>query len=180
MRRHGLVIVGVLALAAVAATSARAHTTPQIRAQEAHARAVKAEPDAGNVPCALLAVPALIAGVGGDGAPPELHFSHLSADFELRGGQAFTSNLHFDGDAEILVRGRVGLVARDYDEQAWILRGEERLPAAVRRLGPTPKVAALWLGMREVWAGAPAEHSRAALRLRGTWDDPIVTPAEMR
>ena len=144
------------------------------------ARAVKAEPDAGNVPCALLAVPALIAGVGGDGAPPELHFSHLSADFELHGGQAFTSNLHFDGDAEILVRGRVGLVARDYDEQAWILRGEERLPAAVRRLGPTPKVAALWLGMREVWAGEPAEHSRAALRLRGTWDDPIVTPAEMR
>jgi cell wall-associated NlpC family hydrolase len=43
MRRHGLVIVGALALAAVAATSARAHTTPQIRAQEDHARAVKAE-----------------------------------------------------------------------------------------------------------------------------------------
>jgi cell wall-associated NlpC family hydrolase len=43
MRRHGLVIVGALALAALIATSAGAHTTPQIRAQEAHARAVKAE-----------------------------------------------------------------------------------------------------------------------------------------
>jgi peptidoglycan DL-endopeptidase CwlO len=43
MRRHGLVIVGVLALAAIAATSARAHTTPQIQAQKEHARAVKAE-----------------------------------------------------------------------------------------------------------------------------------------
>src|SRR5260221_670747 len=43
MRRHGLVIVGALALAAFVATSARAHSTPQIRAQEAHARAVRAE-----------------------------------------------------------------------------------------------------------------------------------------
>src|SRR5947209_8184535 len=43
MRRHGLAIVGVLALAAFVATSARAHNTPQIRAQQAHARAVRAE-----------------------------------------------------------------------------------------------------------------------------------------
>ena len=43
MRRHGLVIVGVLALAALVATSARAHTTPQIQAQQAHARVVLAE-----------------------------------------------------------------------------------------------------------------------------------------
>jgi len=43
MSRHGLVIVGALALAAVIASSARAHTTPQIRAQEHHARVVRAE-----------------------------------------------------------------------------------------------------------------------------------------
>ncbi len=45
MSRHGLVIVGALVLAAVVATSARAHTTPQIRAQEEHARAVRTEVD---------------------------------------------------------------------------------------------------------------------------------------
>ena len=43
MRRHGPVILGALVLAAIVATSAKAHTTPQIRAQEAHARAVRAE-----------------------------------------------------------------------------------------------------------------------------------------
>ena len=43
MRRHGLLIVGVLALAAVVATSAGAKPTPKIRAAQAHARAVKAE-----------------------------------------------------------------------------------------------------------------------------------------
>jgi peptidoglycan DL-endopeptidase CwlO len=45
MRRHGLVIVGAVALAALIATSARAHSTPQIRAQQAHAAAVRAEVD---------------------------------------------------------------------------------------------------------------------------------------
>jgi hypothetical protein len=72
----------------------------------------------------------------------------------------------------------VSLTADDYDAQAWILRGEDRLPDAVRRLGPTPKMAAVWLSLRELFGGVTADRTRAALRLRGTWDDPIVTPAE--
>lgn len=134
-----------------------------------------------GTPFALLSVPALLAATTAqraDTAQRALGFAQLTADFELRDGEATTTGLHFDGDAEILMRGRVGLVAGDYDEQAWILRGEERLPAAVRRLGPTPRVAAVWLSLRELFAGAAAERARAALHLRGTWNDPIVTPAE--
>jgi peptidoglycan DL-endopeptidase CwlO len=40
MRRHGLVLLCTLALASLAATAARAHSTPQIRAQQAHAQSV--------------------------------------------------------------------------------------------------------------------------------------------
>jgi cell wall-associated NlpC family hydrolase len=43
MRRHGLVFLCTLVLAAVAAQAARAHSTPQIRAERAHAQAVVAE-----------------------------------------------------------------------------------------------------------------------------------------
>jgi hypothetical protein len=97
----------------------------------------------------------------------------------LRDGEASTSNLHFDGDAEILMRGRTGLLAHDYDQQVWILRGEERLPAAVRRLGPTPRVAAVWLSLRELFTGAATDdRTRAVLRLQGSWDDPIVVAAD--
>ncbi len=134
-----------------------------------------------GVPFALLAVPALTAGMSPEnreGTTRGLNFSSLTANFLLHDGQATTSDLHFDGDAEILVRGRTGLLARDYDEQAWILRGEERLPAAVRRLGPTPRVAAAWLSLRELFNGSAADRSPATLRLRGSWDAPIVTPAE--
>jgi uncharacterized protein YhdP len=146
-------------------------------------------PDVEGRPFALLAVPALVSGMGQpmpqnaslqESAPRELHFSQLAADFELRGGDASTSNLHFDGDAEILMRGRTGLVAHDYDQQVWILRGEGRLPAAVRRLGPTPRVAAVWLSLRELFTGADRTDNGAgaALHLQGSWDDPIVVAAE--
>jgi len=140
----------------------------------------QAAADSSGVPFALLSVPALLAGMSpeADVSPHGLRFARLTADYELRDGDAATSDLHFDGDAEILVRGRVGLAAGDYDEQAWILRGEDRLPAAVRRLGPTPRVAAMWLSLREMFAGEPADRTGATLHLRGTWNDPIVTPGE--
>jgi uncharacterized protein YhdP len=138
-------------------------------------------------PFALLAVPALVGGLDEPGsrggaalARPqrELRFARLEADFELYDGQATTSNLHFDGDAEILMRGRIGLVSRDYDQQVWVLRGEERLPAAVRRFGATPRVAAVWLSLRDLFtSGEAQDRSRAALRLQGSWDDPMVVAA---
>jgi len=76
------------------------------------------------------------------------------------------------------MRGRTGLLAHDYDQQVWILRGEDRLPAAVRRLAPTPRVAAVWLSLRELFTGAPEDRSRAVLRLQGSWDDPVVVAAD--
>jgi len=45
MRRHGLVLLCTLALATAVAATAWAHSTPQIRAQQAHARAVLAQVD---------------------------------------------------------------------------------------------------------------------------------------
>lgn len=139
------------------------------------------DPDSEGTPFPLLLVPALMSGIdqGGDSSSGGLRFARLEGDFELSGGQAATSNLHFDGDAEILMRGRAGLVARDYDQQVWILRGEGRLPAAVRRLGPTPRVAAAWLSLRDFFAGAGRDDgSRAPLHLQGSWDDPIVVAAD--
>ena len=135
--------------------------------------------ETGAEPFPLLSVPALLSGLA-SGPPhpsaPGLRFERFSADYELHAGEALTSDLHFDGDAEILVQGRVGLLSGDYDERAWILRGEDRLPAAVRRLGAGPGVAALWLSLRDLFGSEVAERSRAALRLQGSWSDPIVTP----
>ncbi|HXY98148.1 MAG TPA: DUF3971 domain-containing protein [Steroidobacteraceae bacterium] len=155
--------------AAAAATLADARGQLHVELDDGLARGVTVPGAQGNPP-GLLAVPGLLAGLN----LPQLPFVHLSADFKVADGQAATSNLHLDGDTEILLRGRIGLLAHDYDAQVWVLKGEERLPAAVRRLGPGPRVAALWMSLRELFAGA--DHERAALHLRGTWDDPIVSP----
>ena len=135
------------------------------------------QPNSGATPpFALLLVPALVSGM----SAPGLRFSRLDADFELDHGEASTSDFHFDGDAEILMRGRTSLLARSYDQQAWILRGEGRLPAAVRRLGPTPRVAAAWLSLRDLFEAYDGQSrgqeqgSKASLHLQGSWDDPIV------
>jgi uncharacterized protein YhdP len=135
----------------------------------------------------LLTVPALLGGISrhpsGASAPPtvassspgDFRFTRLDGHFQLRSGQATTSDLHFDGDAEILVRGRIGLLARDYDHEAWVLRGEDRIPASMRRLASTPRVAAAWLGLRELLGGEPASQSRIVLRMKGSWSEPIVS-----
>jgi len=132
-------------------------------------------------PFALLSVPALVdaMNLAQDASEQELRFTRLEADFDLADGQARTSNLHFDGDAEILMRGRTGLLAEDYDQDVWVLKGEERLPAAVRRLAPTPRVAAAWLTLRDLFAVTGETRPRALLHLQGSWDDPrVVSEAE--
>jgi uncharacterized protein YhdP len=129
-------------------------------------------------PFGLLAVPALLAVSSGEGQDEPLRFARLMADYDITDGVARTRNLHFDGDAEILVRGAVGLAADDYDLEAWILRGADRLPAAVRGLIATPRVAAAWLSLRDLLGGGESPRTREALRLRGSWNDPIVAPAE--
>ena len=129
-------------------------------------------------PFALLAVPALVDAMKplqeGKAPAHDLRFTRLDADFELADGEASTSDLHFDGDAEILMRGRTGLLAKDYDQEVWVLKGEERLPAAVRRFAPTPRVAAAWLTLRDIFAATGEARPRALLHLQGSWDDPVV------
>jgi uncharacterized protein YhdP len=145
-------------------------------------------PDGGNParPLGLLTVPALLGGISRHaattapsapdiGEPGDLKFRRLDAHFQLHDGQATTSDLHFDGDAEILVRGRMGLLAGDYDHEAWVLRGEERLPLSMRRLASVPRVAAAWMTLRELIGGDPTSRSRIVLRLRGSSSEPVVT-----
>ena len=91
---------------------------------------------------------------------------------------ARTADLHLDGDAEILVRARVGLLARDYDGAGLhpARRGTPAVGGAPLR-ARRPRWRRVAVAARVVH-GQAAENARAALRLRGTWNDPIVMPAE--
>jgi uncharacterized protein YhdP len=73
------------------------------------------------------------------------------------------------------MRGRTGLLARDYDYEAWVLRGQDRIPASLRRLAATPRVAAAWMALRDLISSESAERSHVVLNLRGSWSEPVVT-----
>jgi uncharacterized protein YhdP len=115
-------------------------------------------------------------GAAGEAESPDegLKFARLSGDFALQEGNALTSNLHLDGDAEVLIDGRVGLLAQDFDCRAVILRGPERLPDAVRRLSAAPHVAAAWLALRDLWPASGSPAARTQLHVSGTWDAPVI------
>lgn len=165
---HGAVSAELVWPASAAPTLTTLRGTVHLELEDGVAQG-SAAAGAPGTPPGLLAVPGLIAAMG----LPQLPFARLSGDFTLGGGAALTSNLHLDGDTEILLRGRVGLAARDYDAAVWVLRGAERLPAVVRALPPAARMAALWMSLRELFGGAG--RAPAAWRLRGTWDDPMVT-----
>jgi len=165
---HGAVSAELAWPASAAPTVTTLHGTVHLELEDGVAQG-SAGAGAPGTPPGLLAVPGLIAALG----LPQLPFARLSGDFTLAGGEARTANLHLDGDTEILLHGRVGLAAHDYDAAVWVLRGEERLPAAVRALPPAARMAALWMSLRELFGGAG--RAPAAWRLRGTWDDPMVT-----
>jgi uncharacterized protein YhdP len=73
------------------------------------------------------------------------------------------------------MRGRTGLLTHEYDYEAWVLRGEERIPASLRRLAATPRVAAAWMALRELIGGDDVDRSHVVLHLRGSWNEPVVT-----
>ncbi|HVH84931.1 MAG TPA: DUF3971 domain-containing protein, partial [Steroidobacteraceae bacterium] len=87
--------------AILADASGRLH----VELDDGHIRRV-ARADAPGRALGLLAVPGLIAGMG----LTQLPFTRLSADFAVADGEAVTTNLHLDGDTEILLRGRIGLI----------------------------------------------------------------------
>lgn len=112
------------------------------------------------------------------GTHPAGRFARLTGEFEIAEGNAVTSNLHFDGDSEILMSGSLGLAAHDYDLRAVILSGAERLPDAVRRLSAraAPHVAAAWLALRDLWPGKEGARARPQLHVGGTWEQPRIEP----
>jgi len=120
-------------------------------------------------PLSLLPLTALLA------ERDPLRFTQLSADYTLKSGSAYTANLHLDGDVEVLMSGRIGLIARDYDCSARVLRGHERLPPALRKFAGEPRVGAALLALRDYFAEPDAANTQ--LQLSGSWDAPVLSAA---
>lgn len=104
-------------------------------------------------------------------------FDAIRGSFALADGNAHTDDLRIDGPAlRINVRGRVGLAARDYDQQIEVypqVSGGITLGAAV--LGG-PVGVGLAVLVRELFDAPLDRATRISYRLTGSWDEPEVEP----
>jgi uncharacterized protein (TIGR02099 family) len=104
-----------------------------------------------------------------------LAFDTVHGDFELRDGNAYTSNLTLRGPAaEIGIVGRTGLATRDYDQTA-VVTGNLGVSVPVAgALAGGPVVGAALLLFSQVFKEPLKGITRGYYRITGPWDDPIV------
>lgn len=108
-----------------------------------------------------------------------LSFDTVRGDFDLREGNAYTSNLLLRGPAaEIGIAGRTGIAAHDYDQTA-IVTGNlgASLPVAGALAGG-PAIGAALLLFSQVFKEPLKGITRGYYRITGSWDDPIVERVE--
>ncbi len=104
-----------------------------------------------------------------------LAFDSIHGDFELREGNAYTSNLLLRGPAaEIGIAGRTGFGTRDYDQTA-VVTGNlgASLPVAGALAGG-PAVGAALLLFSQVFKEPLKGMTRGYYRITGPWDNPTV------
>jgi uncharacterized protein YhdP len=153
----------------------RASGTLSVRAE--NGQLLNLQPGAGRVLglFSVAALPRRLALDFSDLTEKGLSFDTVHGDFELRGGNAYTTNLLLRGPAaEIGIAGRTGLGSRDYDQTA-VVTGNlgASLPVAGALAGG-PVVGAAVLLFSQVFKEPLKGIARGYYRITGPWDDPNV------
>lgn len=104
-----------------------------------------------------------------------LSFDSIRGDFELRDGNAYTSNLLLRGPAaEIGIAGRTGIGAHDYDQTAVVTGNVGATLPVAGALAGGPAVGAALLLFTQVFKEPLKGIARGYYRITGPWEDPIV------
>ncbi len=104
-----------------------------------------------------------------------LAFDTIHGDFELRDGNAYTSNLLLRGPAvEIGIAGRTGLATQDFDQTAVVTGNLGASIPVAGALAGGPAVGAALLLFSQVFKEPLKGIARGYYRITGTWEEPIV------
>ncbi len=102
-------------------------------------------------------------------------FDTIHGDFDLRDGNAYTSNLVLKGPAaEIGIVGRTGLKARDYDQTAKVTGHIGGPVAAAAAVLSGPVIGAAVLLFSTVFKEPLSGLTRGYYRITGSWDQPKI------
>lgn len=108
-----------------------------------------------------------------------LAFNEITGSFSLDGGNAYTDDLRIDGPAaEIRVRGRTGLKARDYDQTMEVLPRAGSVLPALGAIAAGPAGAALGAVAQAVLQQPIKQMARTVYRVQGGWAEPDINVIE--
>jgi uncharacterized protein YhdP len=112
------------------------------------------------------------------------HFDKMKGHFNFADGNAYTEDYYIDGPpGRIDIKGRTGLLARDYDQQVSFRPDlSSSLPLVGTLLGGTSAGVAMIVVDRiaRVFGKQTDDLARFEYTLTGSWDDPVFTPVVRR
>lgn len=108
-----------------------------------------------------------------------LAFDSIKGDFHFAGGNATTDNLRIRGPAaDIDIRGRTGLRARDYDQQVYVVPHIGNSLPVVGAVVAGPVGAAAGFAVQGLLGRGLNKAASARYRVSGSWEKPVFTLLE--
>jgi len=102
-------------------------------------------------------------------------FDRIVGDFDVKNGQATTSNLMMKGpSARISVEGRVGLAERDYDQRVTVVPDVAATVPIVTALTQGPGVGAVVLLLKKLLKPKIDKAAMIHYTVTGSWDNPLI------
>lgn len=104
-------------------------------------------------------------------------FDSMTGEFRLAEGDAYTQNLTVTGPAaRIEIVGRTGLVARDYEQEAYVTPALGSALPIAGALAGGPLVGAALLIAGEILRPGIERITRIEYRISGPWENPVIEP----
>ncbi len=108
-----------------------------------------------------------------------LEFTTIKGDLRIRDGDALTDNLVLKSlPADILVTGRTGLVARDFDQKVSVVPNVAGTVSVAGALAWGPQVAAVLAIVQGLFKSGIDEATMTRYEIHGTWEKPQIIRLE--
>jgi uncharacterized protein YhdP len=135
------------------------------------------EPGAGKL-LGLLSIQALprrlfldFSDISGDG----LQFTSIEGDMEIRDGSAYTGNMLLKSlPADVLVTGRTGLIARDFDQLVMVVPNVSDTVSVAGALAWGPQVAAALVLFQKIFKSDIDAATMTRYKVTGSWEKPKI------
>ncbi len=140
-------------------------------------RLMDIEPGAGRVfgLFSFQALPRRLLGDFSDVFASGFAFDSIKGDFKIKDGDAQTKNLYLEGPAaRILMKGRIGLVQRDYDQEVIVIPHLTDSIPILGWLAFTPQVAAVIAITQRALKNQLDKLGASRYTITGSWDNPVI------